>query len=320
MCDEDTRADMRHEDIHEDIREDARDARAERLPRSETESDNLVSPHLSIHPASKIRERHSSMTRQTVGRWAFAGTLALAFGGCSLPPGQFIIVQDQVPDPGCVIPTTLGSIYRGTGTLDIRIVSDTAEDAYLLFPLLQNNLAAPQGQTADPNRIALSGYNVDITLPPADGIPADITQMFSDLSTSGPDGGPDHAIEFSVPTSGSVASGGGTTSSGLAVISGNLARQIRAKAALQSTAYIYLTATVRALGKTLTGNVESDAFHFPIRVCDGCLIADHDSIPACPVADAPANTGNECNPAQDGFVDCCDLDGSLVCPSVVASK
>jgi hypothetical protein len=260
------------------------------------------------------------MTRETVGRWAFAGAAAIVLAGCSLPPGQFIIVQDQVPIAGCVIPTTLGSIYRGTGTMDVRIVSDTAEAGYDLFPLLENNLSPPSGGTADPSRIALSGYNVDVSLPAADGIPPAITDLFNGLAVSGPDGGPDPLIRFSTPTSGSVASGGGTTSSGLVVIPGALARLIRSKNALQSTPYFYLTATVRALGKTLTADVQSDAFHFPIRVCDGCLIANAGSIPSCPVATAPANTGNECNPAQDGVVDCCLLSGELVCPSVVSSQ
>jgi hypothetical protein len=251
------------------------------------------------------------------------GAFALVLAGCGLPPGQFIIIQDQVPDQGCVIPTTLGSVYQGTGYLDTRIVSATAQIGYEMFPLLQNNLSPPDNQTADPNRIALSGYDVHVTLPDLASGP--IVDLFNGLEGPQPDTGlPSTLVEFSVPTSGSVASGGGNTSSALIVVPGELARRIHDSGAMTggfaTVPYFYLTATVRARGKTLQGSVESDAFNFPIRVCDGCLIADADSIPACPVTQAPANTGNVCNVAQDGFVDCCALGDELICPSVVASQ
>ena len=257
------------------------------------------------------------MTSRTVGRWAVAGAAALVLAGCGLPPGQFIIVQDQVPDPGCVIPTTLGSVYEATGYLDARIVSSTATVGYELFPLLQNNLSAPEDQSGDPNRIALSGYDVHVTLP--DDSPAGpIKDLFNGLEGS-KGGTPSTLVEFSVPTSGSVASGGGNTSSGVDVVPAALAQEIHQKW-VASTPYIYITATVRARGKTVTSSVESDAFNFPIRVCDGCLIANVDDIPPCPVAQAPVNTGNVCNVAQDGVVDCCQLGNDLVCPSVVAAQ
>jgi len=262
------------------------------------------------------------MTSRTVGRWALAGIAALVLAGCGLPPGQFIIVQDQVPDPGCVIPTTLGAVYRATGDLDVRVVSSTAVAGYVLFPLLQNNLSPPQGQASDPNRIALSGYDVHVTLAPDATLTGPITDLFNGLESGQPNGVPSPLVEFSVPTSGSVASGGGNTSSAVDVVQAELARQMHTMWTLSPSmpAYIYLTAIVRARGKTLQGSVESDAFNFPIRVCDGCLIANVDSLPVCPVTQAPTNVGNTCNVAQDGFVDCCTFGDELVCPSAVASQ
>ena len=64
------------------------------------------------------------MTTHTIGSWAVASAVAgvLAIAGCGQPPDQFIIVQNQVPTAGCVIPTTRGSLYRATGTLDVSLV------------------------------------------------------------------------------------------------------------------------------------------------------------------------------------------------------
>src|SRR5262249_14507056 len=70
------------------------------------------------------QERLSSMTRQTAPRRArFAISAAvtstlLSIVGCGTPPGQFLIIQNQVPEKGCLVPVTLGSVYRGTGDLD----------------------------------------------------------------------------------------------------------------------------------------------------------------------------------------------------------
>jgi hypothetical protein len=260
------------------------------------------------------------MTSLTVGRCITIGAAALLLIQCGTTPGQFVIIQNQVPTAGCVIPADKGAIYRGTGEMDVRLVRDQAEVGYIIFPLLQNNLPAPAGgQTIDSNRIALSSFKVDVRLP-ADAPADDITNLFNNqLMTSAPDGsgGPDPLIHFSVPTSGSVASGGGNTASGVVAVPAQLARRIRDTRVLETTPYVYLMASIRAHGGTLNGGLDSDAFDYPIRVCDGCLIASRD---ICPVAQKPANPGNDCNVAQDALVDCCLAGSGLVCPSLVSSQ
>lgn len=224
-----------------------------------------------------------------------------------------MIIQAQVPEKGCVIPASLGTVYQGEGTLDVRLVSDFAETGYLLFPLMQNNYPPPSGgDNGDPNRIKLSGYRVDVSLP--EGAPMDaINDLFTTLQTSSPEGGPDQMIQYRIPTSGSVASGGGNTAGGVNAFPGSLARAIRKTGVLSTVPYVWMYSTVRALGDNLTSSLESDAFRFPIRVCDGCLIASRE---ICPVSH-PVLTGNECNISQDGFVDCCSSGNGLVCPSTV---
>ena len=68
---------------------------------------------------------------------------------------------------------------------------------------------------------------------------------------------------------------------------------------------------VRAFGKTNTQTLESDPLDYPVYVCNGCLVAN---VLTCPFPSAPANEGNPCNVSQDNFVDCCSLNGELICP------
>ena len=233
---------------------------------------------------------------------------ALFLGGCGTPPGQFIIIQDQVPQTGCEVPAGVGALYLDSGELDVSLINDGADTGYLFFPLMQNNAPAPSGGI-DPNRIALSEFQIDLSV--GDDAPGTIQTLFAQPPRT-------DLIKFSVPTSGSVASGGGNTSGTVNAVTAELARDIRSKNALPSPGdFFYLTATVRAQGKTLTSTVTSDPFHFPIRVCDGCLAND---LGICPLAQGGSNNGNPCNIAQDQSVDCCELGSSLVCPPVVGAK
>jgi hypothetical protein len=254
------------------------------------------------------------MTRLTTVAGAVLGAIAL-LGGCSgTPPGEFIIVQNQVPAADCTIPPTLGAIYRGHGILDVRLTVDG--HGYQLYPLLQNNFPPPSGQSVDANRIALSGFDVDVDLPP-DPPPGQIKDLIT-MYRAAADGSPELAlVHYGTLTSGSVASGGGNTASSVEAFPSQLAQRIRDMGLLSApnpNRYEVMT-SVRARGDNLVGGVRSDAFKYPIELCDGCLLVDQGT---CPVA---AALGNSCAPGQDdGAVGCCTLSGSVVCPSVVASK
>jgi hypothetical protein len=235
---------------------------------------------------------------------------ALFLGSCGTPPGQFIIIQNQVPESGCVIPGTLSALYLDAGELDVSLINDGADTGYLFFPLMQNNALGTTGGGIDPNRIALSEFQVDLSV--NTDAPGAIVSLFQNPPKP-------ELIKFSVPTSGSVASGGGDTAGSVNAVPAELARDIRStKNVLVSPGdFFYLTATVRVQGKTLTSTVTSDPFHYPIRVCNGCLAND---LGICPLAQAGSDTGNPCNIAQDQSVDCCELGSSLVCPPVVGAQ
>jgi hypothetical protein len=236
---------------------------------------------------------------------------ASLFGCSGTPPGEFIIVQNQVPSDDCSIPATLGGVYRSRGTLDVRLVD--GPDAYRLFPVMQNNFPPPSnGNLVDANRIALSGFDVDLSVPADSPSDNPLTGFFNDLVNSA-DPAMHALVSFGEITSGSVASGSGNTSSKVTVFPGALAQNIRGMGLLSPVNRFIVVATVRARGDTLTGSVESDAFHYPIELCDGCLMIDQG---ACPVM---ALAGNSCYPGQDTGTGCCTQDGALFCPSLVAA-
>jgi len=239
-----------------------------------------------------------------------AAAVAVVFGaaGCGQPPGQFYVVHNQVPSAGCVIPADKSAPYQGEGTLDIRVPA-TSDAAYVLFPLLENDMLTEGGGLAEPNRISLSGFEVDVTF--VDGSAAAAEQfaaMAADTSVAG-------LLHYQTPWSGSVAPGGGTTAAVTSAFPAETALRLRDSNVLSDHSYIRVTADVRAVGATRTGGVTSDTFRYPIRICDGCLI---NSITACPASGAVL-TGGICNAGQDAPVDCCMQGTELICPATTAA-
>ncbi|HEY6477144.1 MAG TPA: hypothetical protein VI456_11225 [Polyangia bacterium] len=242
-------------------------------------------------------------------------TLSLALGACGRVPGQFEILNDQIPIPagggGCTIPVE-PSVYQGEGTLDVSIVPGDFTSAYFFFPLIENNLPASTGQTSiDPNEIQLSGFQVDITLlAPTTAMPAVAVQATLDMNAS--------FAHYQVPWSGGVGSGGGHLSAGVAAFPVPLAQALAQSGGIGMDPSLTFDLTIAALGTTNSGShMTSDPFHFPLHLCSGCLVAN--KMP-CPFPAAPTNPGNPCNPAQDVPVDCCTENGALVCPPTVAAQ
>jgi hypothetical protein len=235
----------------------------------------------------------------TVG---IVGALAACVAGCSgTPPGAFIIVQNQVPGADCSVSAAKGSLYQGEGIVDLSIAR-----GYELFPLLENDFPGPNaGQTVDGNRIALGGFDVEVGLPGnfESGPIAELIQNMQSLDANDPQ---KTLVAYSTITSGSVASGGGNTSSHVNVLPGDLIDKIRALGAVSVDKTYWIEVSVRARGSTLAQDVQSDAFHYPIQLCDGCLAVDVGQCTGVPAA-------SSCTPGQDEFVRCCENAGKLVC-------
>jgi hypothetical protein len=238
-----------------------------------------------------------------------AAMLPLVLAACGRVPGQFEILNDQVPSAaaggGCTVPVD-ATLYEGSGRLDLAIVRSDADSAYLFFPLIENNLPSSKNGAQDPNQIQLSGFNIDIT--PLSGTSPATNSVLA--------GNP--SAHFKTSWSGGVQSGGGQINAIVDAFPVALAEQLFNEGGVGSDPSATLNLRIQALGTTTFGTeMQSDPFNFPLEVCVGCLVAN---VQACPYASAPANPGNACNAAQDAPVDCCTQGGALICPPTVAAS
>ena len=226
-----------------------------------------------------------------------AAGLSILLGACNETDsgGRFFIVQNQVPEGKCVINTTR-TLYRGEGSLDVDLVGATAGFAYELFPLIQNDYPSlgAAGQP-EPNRLFVRAFRVRVE--PGAGAPARVVELMDRLAGSDATRA---LVEYQEPWAATIEPGGGLLAAGVGVIPGELARQIRSLRVLDGGQTIPINARVRAVGQRRDGEVESEEFVYPIKLCQGCLIS---SLNVCPFA--PVNAGNPCNVAQDAPVDCC---------------
>ena len=235
-------------------------------------------------------------------------SLACGLVACGRVPGQFEIVNNQVPTGGCAIPVN-DTVYQGQGTLDAKLVRGGAGSAYFVFPLLKNNLSGASSGEVDSNKIVLTSFAVDISVLTG---PPEITSLVNMLNA---DPSLSALLHYQTPWSGSIASGGGELSAAVAAFPVELASRMLGTLGLSGQPSTFVNLRIRSFGHTTTRDIESDPFDYPVAVCDGCLIA---KTGPCPFTAAPTNTGNPCNVAQDYPVDCCSAGNELICPAVVA--
>jgi hypothetical protein len=243
--------------------------------------------------------------------------VACGFAACGRVPGQFEIVQNQQPQSGCVIDTS-ETLYRGDGTLDLSLVRAGAGAAYLAFPLVKNNLPASSGSGPDTNQIEVHSFAVDISASKYGALPPNVSTLFGTLNQSSHDSADYALLHYSVPWAASLGSGGGTAATLVGAFPVTLAARVAATGDIGvSRTSMLVNARIRAFGSTGTQDLESDPLDFPIYVCAGCLVGE---VLTCPLAAAPARTGNPCNVSQDNTVDCCSLNGELICPAIVSAQ
>src|SRR4051812_23061250 len=241
--------------------------------------------------------------------------LAIGSAGCGRVPGQFEIVQNQQPMAGCAIDTS-ATLYRGDGTLDLELVQGGARSAYLAFPLVRNNLPGSSGGP-DANQIQMHSFAIDIGPSTFGALPPNVATLFNTLEHSAHNSADYALLHYSVPWSATLGSGGGTAATIVGAFPIDLAARVAATGDVGiSRTSMIVNARVRAFGSTDTQDLESDPLDFPIYVCAGCLVAN---VLTCPVSGLPANGGNPCNVAQDNPVDCCSLNGDLICPPIMSS-
>ncbi len=259
-----------------------------------------------------------SCSQLVVGARAVLTVAALAAAaGCVENPGLLVILGNQVPSLDatthtCSATSTMGAALLGQGVMDLGVGTP---QAYMAYPIVQNRLT-PRGSAGgfEPNRIMLGGFRITLKAPPGYDFP---------WTASVPNQIEPHFPQGLEPSTSLTAA--------VEVVS-----QTQGKAILAEfrpgglnpdiTQQIVFTAEIRAIGQLNGGEIESDAFRYPIRMCVGCLQTgftslaqyNYPGVPLCTVAPRPnMYKGNPCNFAQDsGPLLCClDDNHNPVCPS-----
>ena len=209
---------------------------------------------------------------------------------------SLIIEQNNVPSTtssgGCVAPGQASSEFRGSGLLDLSLLTNAGTPdqvvGYLMFPVVTNNLnSSVEGQsiTIDPTAFNIQLKRVDV-----------------EVSDAG--GGGMLMPRFSVPVYKVVEAGG---SAGLIVD----VMPYQAIANLGDTTMVMVKLTV--IGERDGSDIRSNTMEYAINICNGCLFDDEG-----PCVDfTGTGTINQCNIAQDETAVCCEHSTrGLICPAV----
>jgi hypothetical protein len=249
-----------------------------------------------------------------------AAGAGLLLAACVDTGSALTIVQNQLPDVDaakgtCVVPATRTELRSGLGTYDVAL---DRSYPYFMFPLVRNGLKALAPSGIEPNRVDITAFEVTIEPPPTVAVewtaacpnrfdfPSPIQLQPSDEAAA--------AVEVFRPCH------------------GDLLRKLmqQGKITTSLSERVLFRAIVRAKGRHGAGEMVSDAFEFPVRLCYGCLQTGYTDpafvdfafpkVPPCNRLQANPYPGNPCNPAQDvGPLLCCarDAEGTqLECPGI----
>jgi hypothetical protein len=223
---------------------------------------------------------------------AAAAALALVGAGCTTDAGEsMIIIQNQIPESGCEIPSDETANFRGAGTIDVR-----AAEGYVFTPLVESLVIARAGS---PRVVAVRGADIDVRFP--EGFFS--ADEESDLRDA-------RLTRFSQAFSGSI-SPGGRTSFGFVTVPRSLLARLGDE--LGDGEEVLLETEVVVFGDLDGGDVESVPYIYPVTVCDGCMTIDNGDCASIGEGFEPSQ-GGECNQLQDVPLDCCTQDDQLVCP------
>jgi hypothetical protein len=207
-----------------------------------------------------------------------------------------VILQNQYPAAGCMVPSTATGQFIGSGIIDTA-----TSQGYVFTPLVQN-YSTSDGTTADRSHIAfVTGVDVDLS--------------FTDTAVQGMCTGNPNPCSYEVPYAAMIAPGG---DSGMAfeIVSASLVHSLASHLTSPDQRELIL-ADVAMVGTLNNGDFTSNKFRFPVEVCNGCTINDLGACSTVSASFQTKNLGGACNLYQDLPLDCCtDASGGEVCPAV----
>jgi hypothetical protein len=233
-----------------------------------------------------------------------------ALVGCADSGGQTLVVlNNAVPDEGCVVAPSEGGLFLPSGRIDAVGVTERGSSVgYLITPTIKNLADSQDDALTTERTVILQGAKIDLVV----GTHADGTALLSDAEIA--DLNRLNQLKFTAPFSGAIEPDGGLVGIAFELVPRGVIAAIGPKLATQETALI--TASFAVFGRTISGSgVEADAFVYSISVCNGCLFTDLGSCLGIPDQTYPG--GGACNLFQDSPATCCQSSGGsvLVCPA-----
>lgn len=211
------------------------------------------------------------------------------------------IVKAVAANDSCSFSSTDSEPYIGHGEINVF-----SPNPYLIYPQLKSRIVTTSSSEQQQKTIQIHGARVTLDFKDKDigaRVAAD-DKKFQSL--------------FSAPL---MPNDGSITDARFELIPDGALASIAASIGAGQNVRTEVVASLVVFGDLAGDEVVSQAFQFPVTICSDCVIgnlAPNGTLPVCPLT--TARTGNACNPYQDGIVDCCTLDGALVCPGAVANN
>ena len=231
-----------------------------------------------------------------------AALMPLALVACvdSGDEGIYVLNNTAVTEATCSLSGSPDQAMLGHGVINVD-----SPTAYVMTPLIQSRITPIEGVDDISKTVQLRGADVRLVLK------AVTVERSGQFSTTNPNS--DVGAPFSVLFSGAI-SPGASVNAFVDIIPPGTLRSIAAMsgANLETdglSAEVLAEVTIK--GDLNGDSIESQPFLYPVTVCNDCVI---NFVGDCAAFMGTARTGNACNPFQDGVVDCCASNGSLVCP------
>jgi hypothetical protein len=240
---------------------------------------------------------------------ATCALITAALGGCTADNGDegIFITSNVVPGANCTFTASASEPFVAHGTYSIFSPS-----GYRFHPQMRSRITAAAGQESQ-RTIILEGARVTLTFPDESVFTA---AQQEDLRSRG-------IMRFSSLFTAPLSPNGGLADGAFDLITPALLDELVAAkgngilAADAPSFRAEVVATVVVYGDMSGDEITSQEFQFPVTICNDCVVNELGACPL-PMGTALTNTGNVCNPYQDGIVDCCRMGADVVCPGRVA--
>lgn len=228
-----------------------------------------------------------------------AALAAVAMAAACTDDGESMrIVQNQIPQEGCSIPTSATAEFRPYG-----VIQSNSPGGYEFTPVIQSLLVAPANRPDVQRVVSVRGADIDVTFPDGFFSAGEEDELRDDALT-----------RFSSAFSGTLLAGG-TLSVAFVIVPAGLLERV--DALLGPGESVQVSVEIVAYGDSDGGEVESIPFTYPVTICSDCLTRDYGECASLAAGDIPEGLagGSACNAWQDEDVACCTRDGDEVCPA-----